>query len=108
MYEIRLHAIFGYCITALQSQNDLDVALEISVIQPEYDSNPAKVKLTKKGYWTFPAFDKLHEFVKGKTCIVPRFAVGRLNYGKVYFLESVDIYGMDLDEIGMHKIHDLI
>ena len=63
-------------------------------------ANAAKVKLTRVGYYTIPPLNKLDEYVRGETCVVPYFTVGRKGYGNVYFPESFDIYGLDLDEIG--------
>jgi len=56
------------------------------------------------GYYTIPSLDKLDDFVCDETCIVPNFTVGREGYGNVYFPDSFDIYGLNLDEIGkLHK-----
>jgi len=56
------------------------------------------------GYYTIPSLDKLGDFVCDETCIVPNFTVGREGYGNVYFPDSFDIYGLNLDEIGkLHK-----
>lgn len=60
----------------------------------------AKVTLRRVGYYTIPSLDKLDDFVCGETCIVPNFTVGREGYGNVYFPDSFDIYGLNLDEIG--------
>ena len=61
--------------------------------------NAAKVTLKRAGYYTIPPLDKLDEYVCGETCIVRNFTVGREDYGNVYFPESFDIYGLNLDEI---------
>ncbi|KAG6800055.1 nuclear pore complex protein Nup98-Nup96 isoform X2 [Apis mellifera caucasica] len=62
-------------------------------------SGLAKVTLTRVGYYTIPSLDELHEYVDGEKCIVPNFTVGREGYGNVYFPESFDIYGLNLDDI---------
>lgn len=62
-------------------------------------TNAAKVTLTRVGYYTIPSLDELHEYVDGEKCIVPNFTVGREGYGNVYFPESFDIYGLNLDDI---------
>ncbi|XP_033208238.1 nuclear pore complex protein Nup98-Nup96-like isoform X2 [Belonocnema kinseyi] len=59
----------------------------------------ANVKLQRVGYYTIPAIDKLDEYVCDETCIVPNFTVGREGYGNVYFSDSFDIYGLNLDDI---------
>ena len=59
----------------------------------------AKVKLQRVGYYTIPSIDKLDDYVYGETCIVPNFTVGRKGYGNVYFPDSFDVYGLNLDEI---------
>ncbi|XP_043467804.1 nuclear pore complex protein Nup98-Nup96 [Leptopilina heterotoma] len=58
-----------------------------------------QVKLQRVGYYTIPPLDKLDDYVCGETCIVPNFTVGRKGYGNVYFPESFDIFGLNLDEI---------
>jgi len=62
--------------------------------------NMAKVTLRRAGYYTIPSLDKLDDFVCGETCIVPNFTIGREGYGNVYFPDSFDVYGLNLDEIG--------
>ncbi|XP_033343033.1 nuclear pore complex protein Nup98-96 isoform X1 [Megalopta genalis] len=61
--------------------------------------NAAKVILKRAGYYTIPPLDKLEDYVRGETCVVPNFTVGREGYGNVYFPDSFDIYGLNLDEI---------
>ncbi|XP_015116191.1 nuclear pore complex protein Nup98-Nup96 [Diachasma alloeum] len=63
------------------------------------ESNPAKVTLRRAGYYTIPPVDQLEEFVRGDSCIVPNFTIGRKGYGNVYFPDSFDIYGLNFDEI---------
>lgn len=60
----------------------------------------AKVTLRRVGYYTIPPLDKLDDFVCGETCVVPNFTIGREGYGNVYFPDSFDVYGLNLDEIG--------
>ena len=59
----------------------------------------SKVKLQRVGYYTIPPLDKLDDYVSGETCVVPNFTVGRKGYGNVYFSDSFDVYGLNLDEI---------
>ncbi|EZA58163.1 hypothetical protein DMN91_011854 [Ooceraea biroi] len=70
-----------------------------SMLQSNWNANLAKVVLRRVGYYTIPPLDKLDDFVCGETCIVPNFTVGREGYGNVYFPDSFDIYGLNLDEI---------
>ncbi|KYM94718.1 Nuclear pore complex protein Nup98-Nup96 [Cyphomyrmex costatus] len=70
-----------------------------SMLQSTWTMNMAKVILRRVGYYTIPSLDKLDDFVCGETCIVPNFTIGREGYGNVYFPDSFDIYGLNLDEI---------
>ncbi|OXU31309.1 hypothetical protein TSAR_006343 [Trichomalopsis sarcophagae] len=62
--------------------------------------NCANLKLQRHGYYIIPSLESLNKYVKNKTCIVPHFTIGRKGYGNVYFADSFDIYGLNLDEIG--------
>ncbi|XP_032667417.1 nuclear pore complex protein Nup98-Nup96 isoform X2 [Odontomachus brunneus] len=70
-----------------------------SMLQPNWTMNMAKVTLRRAGYYTIPPIDKLDDYVCGETCNVPNFTVGREGYGNVYFPDSFDVYGLNLDEI---------
>lgn len=72
----------------------------MSTSQNNWSTNLAKVTLQRVGYYTIPTLDKLDDYVCGETCVVPNFTVGREGYGNVFFPESFDIYGLNLDEIG--------
>ena len=39
--------------------------------------------------------------VKNEQCLVRDFVVGREGYGEVKFLGITDVYGLNLDEIGI-------
>ncbi|XP_012217704.1 nuclear pore complex protein Nup98-Nup96 isoform X3 [Linepithema humile] len=69
------------------------------LLQSNWNMNIAKITLRRAGYYTIPPLDKLDDFVCGETCIVPDFTVGREGYGNVYFPDSFDVYGLNLDEI---------
>ncbi|KAG8036803.1 hypothetical protein G9C98_004125 [Cotesia typhae] len=71
----------------------------MSVLQSDVEPNLANVTLKRVGYFTIPPLDQLDNYVRGETCIVPNFTVGRTGYGNVYFADSFDIYGLNLDEI---------
>ncbi|XP_077255171.1 nuclear pore complex protein Nup98-96 isoform X1 [Temnothorax americanus] len=69
------------------------------MLQSNWSVNMAKVTLRRAGYYTIPSLDKLDDFVCGETCVVPNFTIGREGYGNVYFPDSFDVYGLNLDEI---------
>ena len=52
-------------------------------------------------YYTRPTIATLDRQVNENHCIVRDFTVGREGYGEVKFLGNTDVYGMNLDEIGM-------
>ncbi|XP_026668597.1 nuclear pore complex protein Nup98-Nup96 isoform X2 [Ceratina calcarata] len=65
----------------------------------DWKPNAAKVTLKRMGYYTIPPLEELDKYVIDGKCIVQNFTVGREGYGNVYFPESFDIYGLNLDEI---------
>lgn len=66
--------------------------------------HPTGIVLKRVGYYTIPAMEKLAELVDSEgRCIVDNFTVGRLNYGNVFYAESFDVAGLNLDEIGICK-----
>lgn len=71
----------------------------VNLSTSQYEENLAKVTLRRAGYYTIPPIDKLEDYVRGETCIVPNFTIGRKEYGNVFFPDSFDIYGLNLDEI---------
>ncbi|XP_076223449.1 nuclear pore complex protein Nup98-96 isoform X2 [Nomia melanderi] len=81
------------------SSQELDDTSFWTLQSPDWKTNAAKVTLKRAGYYTIPPLDKLEDYVCGETCVVPNFTVGRENYGNVYFSDSFDIYGLNLDEI---------
>ncbi|KAK1124571.1 hypothetical protein K0M31_005949 [Melipona bicolor] len=81
------------------SSQELDESSFSTLQTSNWKPNAAKVTLKRAGYYTIPPLDKLDEYVCGETCIVRNFTVGREDYGNVYFPESFDIYGLNLDEI---------
>ncbi|CAK9815503.1 Nuclear pore complex protein Nup98-Nup96 [Anthophora plagiata] len=91
------------CADIVTQNSDSSQELEensLSTLQnSNWQANAAKVTLKRAGYYTIPRLDKLDDYVWGETCVVPNFTVGREGYGNVYFPESFDIYGLNLDEI---------
>ncbi|XP_043271546.1 nuclear pore complex protein Nup98-Nup96 isoform X2 [Venturia canescens] len=78
--------------------HDLEESL-LSIVQQDWEPNKSKVILRRVGYYTRPPYEKLEDYVHGETCVVPNFTIGRKGYGNVYFPDSFDIYGLNLDEI---------
>lgn len=58
------------------------------------------VTLTGSDYYTVPPLDECDQLVKGGTCLVEGFTVGRKGYGEIHFPGQTDVYGLDLDRIG--------
>lgn len=77
-----------------------DTNADISLINTDYTPHPTGIILTRSGYYTIPPLDKLTDFLTddGK-CIVSNFTIGRKGYGNVYFGESIDVAGLNLDEL---------
>lgn len=77
-----------------------DTNADISLINTDYSPHPTGIVLTRSGYYTIPPLDKLTDFLTddGK-CIVPNFTIGRKGYGNVYFGETMDVAGLNIDEL---------
>lgn len=63
------------------------------------ETHPAGITLRRVGYYTIPPMDELALLVENGQCIVENFTIGRYNYGNVFFAESFDVAGLNLDEI---------
>ncbi|XP_049860022.1 nuclear pore complex protein Nup98-Nup96 isoform X1 [Schistocerca gregaria] len=64
------------------------------------EPHPAKIVLTRAGYYTIPSLDELASCVESDgSCIVDNFTVGREGYGNVFFPDQMDVAGLNLDEI---------
>ena len=74
-------------------------------IQPPEDESfevpTCKIILRRPEYYTKPNIHQLDEIVKDNTCITRDFIVGREGYGEITFLGVTDVYGLNLDEIGL-------
>ncbi|XP_053983481.1 nuclear pore complex protein Nup98-Nup96 isoform X4 [Hylaeus volcanicus] len=90
------------------SSQELDDSSFWAQQNSQWKMNAAKVTLKRAGYYTIPPLEKLEEYVNGETCIVPHFTVGRKGYGNVYFSDSFDIYGLNLDEIVHFRLKEVI
>lgn len=68
----------------------------------EGTGHPTGITLRRAGYYTIPTLDELAGLVDDQgRCIVDNFTVGRLNYGNIFYPDSFDVSGLNLDEIGM-------
>ncbi|XP_039263880.2 nuclear pore complex protein Nup98-Nup96-like [Styela clava] len=63
------------------------------------EPSPAHIKLTRSGYYTIPSMEELGKCVMDGQCLVTDFTIGRKGYGSVFFPGTIDLYGIDLDEI---------
>lgn len=65
-------------------------------------SRPCRVKI-KPSYYTVPPLDECDGLVEDGTCVVENFTIGRTGYGEVHFPGKTDIFGLDLESIGMYE-----
>ncbi|XP_066587580.1 nuclear pore complex protein Nup98-Nup96 isoform X2 [Prorops nasuta] len=90
-------------LNSLSDKNKSDCNPHTSETQESDEStwstNAANIILHRSGYYTIPPLDKLDDYVSGESCIVPNFTIGRKGYGNVFYPDSFDIYGLNLDEI---------
>jgi len=67
----------------------------------EADAHPTGIVCNRVGYYTIPSLDELTGLLTDAgTCIVENFTVGREGYGNVFFPDSFDVAGLNLDDIG--------
>ncbi|BES93176.1 Nuclear pore complex protein nup98 [Nesidiocoris tenuis] len=95
---------------SLNSSSDSDVE---DSGPPELDGtlteHPAKIVLRRAGYYTIPSLNELASLVAPDgSCVVDNFTVGRLNYGNVFFPESFDVAGLNLDEIVHFRLKEVV
>ncbi|XP_077402724.1 nuclear pore complex protein Nup98-Nup96 isoform X2 [Vanacampus margaritifer] len=70
-----------------------------------HDSNqpphPAGIVLKRVGYYTIPSMDELADMFDddGGECVVENFTIGRKGYGSIFFPGTVNVTGLDLDQI---------
>lgn len=73
-------------------------------VQPlpvERPPHPAGIVLTRPGYYTDPSMDELATMVdENGDCLVEDLTIGREGYGSVFFPGTINVAGMNLDEIG--------
>ncbi|XP_075227929.1 nuclear pore complex protein Nup98-96 [Lycorma delicatula] len=72
-------------------------------VNPEEENlppHPTGIRLHRVGYYTIPNLDELSALMDSEgRCIVENFTIGRLNYGNVFYPDSFDVAGLNLDEI---------
>lgn len=62
--------------------------------------HPTGIVLTRQGYYTIPSLDDLASIMDEQgRCVTSNFTIGRKGYGNVYFNETFDVAGLNLDEI---------
>ena len=57
--------------------------------------------LTQQDYYTIPSCEELDEMAKDGHCVVEGFTIGRRGYGEIHFPDKTDVYGLNLDQLGM-------
>uniref|UniRef100_A0A336KXZ5 Nuclear pore complex protein Nup98-Nup96 n=1 Tax=Culicoides sonorensis TaxID=179676 RepID=A0A336KXZ5_CULSO len=85
--------------------------LESSRSPPQQDSppHPTGIVLTRQGYYTIPSLDELMGIMDEQgRCIVNNFTIGRRGYGNVYFNDTFDVSGLNLDEIVHFRHKEII
>uniref|UniRef100_A0A146M9Y3 Nuclear pore complex protein Nup98-Nup96 n=1 Tax=Lygus hesperus TaxID=30085 RepID=A0A146M9Y3_LYGHE len=87
--------------TSVASSSDSDME---DTIPAELDGtlteHPTRIVLRRAGYYTIPSLDELATMLSPDgSCVVDNFTVGRLNYGNVFYADSFDVAGLNLDEI---------
>ncbi|XP_063241725.1 nuclear pore complex protein Nup98-Nup96 isoform X2 [Bacillus rossius redtenbacheri] len=83
------------------SSSDESVVVEdIAPLSASGDAHPAGIVLRRAEYYTIPSLAELATLVaEDGSCVVDNFTVGREGYGNVYFPDSFDVAGLNLDEI---------
>lgn len=60
-------------------------------------------------YYTIPSLDDLVNLVADDgSCVVDNFCIGRYGYGNLYFDETMDVAGLNIDEIGTFYLKIII
>ncbi|XP_054270044.1 nuclear pore complex protein Nup98-Nup96 isoform X2 [Macrosteles quadrilineatus] len=62
--------------------------------------SPTGITLRRVGYYTIPSMEQLANLLDEEGhCVVDNFTVGRYNYGNIFFPDSFDVSGLNLDDI---------
>ena len=59
------------------------------------------VILTDTSYYTIPSLDVCDRMVDDTSCVVTNFTIGQSEHGEIHFPGETDIYGLDLDKLGV-------
>ena len=66
---------------------------------------PSGLVLSRPDYYTVPSLEEIDSLVaegEGESvCMVEGFTVGRRGFGQVHFPGKTDVYGFNLDELGV-------
>ena len=91
-----------YILTPLSESLNDTVGADIQPPEDESFELPrCKVILRRPEYYTRPTLRELDENVTDESCIIHNFVVGREGYGEITFLGNTNVYGLNLDEMGM-------
>lgn len=74
---------------------------EVPEIDLTKEPHPAGIILNRTDYYTLPSMSDLAKMTDDTgRCIVKNFTIGRENYGNIYFEDSFDVSGLNLDALG--------
>lgn len=77
---------------------------ETSQVDEDWAPHPTGIILKRVDYYTIPSLDELQALVaEDGSCTVENFCIGRYDYGNLYFEETMDVAGLDIDAIGMFR-----
>ncbi|RZF34912.1 hypothetical protein LSTR_LSTR011406 [Laodelphax striatellus] len=82
------------------SDSELEESLLPDVDQSQQTPHPTGIRLRRVGYYTIPSLSDLAQLMDADgRCVVDNFTIGRLNYGNVFYPDSFDVSGLNIDEI---------
>ena len=62
------------------------------------------IVLSDPSYYTVPPLDECDDLTSDGACVVTNFTIGHQDYGEIYFPGSTDIFGLNLDKIGVCNV----
>ncbi|XP_028314851.1 nuclear pore complex protein Nup98-Nup96-like [Gouania willdenowi] len=95
--ELNMHRAVGLEV----SSEDVSLSERDELLHEEQHSpHPARVVLTRVGYYTIPSMDDLAEVVdENGECVVENFTIGRKGYGSIFFPGKVNVSNLNLHHI---------
>jgi nuclear pore complex protein Nup98-Nup96 len=76
-------------------------AVEPAAVVEGQESHPTGIVLHRVGYYTIPPLDDLiHHIRDDGSCMVDNFTIGREGYGNIFYPDSFDVAGLNIDDIG--------